>query len=375
MTEADAASGSAPDVNGRTLGFLHVGRPESGVRRYGRILAEEALSRPDLRVIEADAGLLEGRRGGLAARGRALTTADVVHMQWNRRSWGSGVRAAYRYLDFRRSCDRPLVVTLHDVFDRHGLRRRWLEPEAFNLRLVGRTAEHVVVHSQVEVERLHGLVSSERISVVPHFVERRDIAVGHDEARARLGIEGRRVVTLLGFIYGRKGHKVLLEAIPRLDPDVLVVFAGGPIADREKTLRVVQERATSLRLRDRLRITGWLSEDELETWVAATDLAILPFRDLSASGSLSTWIAAARPILASDLPGFREYNARVPGALRIAASLEPRELARTITSQLASSLPEIDAAVAALRDDLSVPRSLDRYLDVGRAASASRTRR
>jgi glycosyltransferase involved in cell wall biosynthesis len=355
----------------QTLGFLHVGRPESGVRRYGRIIADEAAARPDLHVLQAEAGLLEGRRGGLAARGRALSGADVVHLQWNRRSWGSGPRAAYRYLDFRGACERPLVVTLHDVFDRHGLRQRWLEPEALALRLVGRSAERVVVHSQIEVERLSGLVPAERVRVVPHFVERRDIAIGRDEARARLGVEGRRVVTLLGFIYGRKGHKVLLEAIPHLDPDVLVVYAGAAIAEREKHLRSVQERAASLRLGDRLRITGWLSEDDLETWVAATDLAVLPFRDLSASGSLSTWIAVARPILASDLPGFREYNERVPGAIRIAPSLEPRELARAINARLGEELPETDPLVAALRDDLSVPRSLDRYLEVGREAEAS----
>ena len=50
MTEAGA---SEP-----TLGFLHVGRPESGVRRYGRILADEATGRADLRVIQADSGEL-----------------------------------------------------------------------------------------------------------------------------------------------------------------------------------------------------------------------------------------------------------------------------------------------------------------------------
>ena len=293
--------------------------------------------------MQAEAGVLEGRRGGLAARGRELADADVVHLQWNRRSWGSGPRAAYRYLDFRRGCKRPLVVTLHDVFDRHGIRERWLEPEAFNLRLVGRSAERVVVHSQIEVERLDGPRAGR--AHPGGAALRRAPRDGHRSrggSRNGSGWQDRRVVTLLGFIYGRKGHKVLLEAIPRLDPDVLVVYAGGPIAEREKTLRSVQARAASMRLGDRLRITGWLSEEDLETWVAATDLAVLPFRDLSASGSLSTWIAAARPILASDLPGFREYNERVPDAIRIAPSLEPRELARAIMAQLASDLPEID---------------------------------
>ena len=69
-----------------TVGFLHLGRPESGVRRYGRIVADELARRPGIALTQADAGLLEDRRGGLGARGRVFTRQDVdaVLMQWHR---------------------------------------------------------------------------------------------------------------------------------------------------------------------------------------------------------------------------------------------------------------------------------------------------
>jgi len=215
-----------------TLGVLHVGRPESGVRRYGRIITDEASSRPNLRVVTADAGVLEGKRGGLDQRGRELAEADVVWMQWNRRSWGRDARAAQRLVDFRRTFRAPIVVTLHDVFAPRSRREAWLEGETWNMRLVGRLAQRFVVHSEDEVGRTRGLVPIDRVRVVPHFVEQRTASISAKEARARLGVEGRRVVTLLGFIYGRKGHKKMLEAIPRLPDDVLVVFAGGKVAGR-----------------------------------------------------------------------------------------------------------------------------------------------
>jgi hypothetical protein len=158
-----------------------------------------------------------------------------------------------------------------------------------------------------------------------------------------------------------------------LPDDVLVVYAGGNVAGREVALAKIQERARELRLGpDRLRITGWLTEEQLDEWIAATHLAILPFRDLSASGSLSTWIAAGKPMLVNDLPGFAEYNARVPGALRVAPSLEPVVLAEAIERELAGGLPDIDPRVVALRDDLSVAKTLDRYLDVFCEAAAYR---
>ena len=75
--------------NGRplTVGILQVGRPESGVRRYAGIVADGIRSTPGIRVVDADAGLLEGKAGGLGRHGRAFRDggAEVVLMQWKDR--------------------------------------------------------------------------------------------------------------------------------------------------------------------------------------------------------------------------------------------------------------------------------------------------
>ena len=79
-----------------------------------------------------------------------------------------------RLMRFRRAYRGALIVTLHDVFGREGLRQRYLQPDVWSLRWLGRTADRIVVHSQIEVERLRGIIPVDRISVIPHFVERRD---------------------------------------------------------------------------------------------------------------------------------------------------------------------------------------------------------
>lgn len=348
----------------RSIGFLHVGRPESGVRRYGQLIADEARTRSDLRVIEVDAGRLDERTGHLPAVGRELRQADAVILQWNRRGWGGQGRSLARLFRFRRAYRGPLVVTLHDVFERRGLRERHLDPDAWSLRWLGRAADRLVVHSQVEVARLAGIVPRAKLRVVPHFVEERHLPLSAEVARERLGLTDRRVVTLLGFVYGRKGHRYALEAVPRLPHDVVMVYAGGHVAGRTFVHDLALRKAQELKLGDRFRITGYLSEEELETWIAATHLAILPFTDLSASGSLSSWISAGKPMLVSDLPGFREYEARVPGALRFFGPPEPGPLAEAISSLLSNELPDPDPRVLELRDELSMPRTLDRYLGV-----------
>ncbi len=355
------------------LGFLHLGRPESGVRRYGQLIADAAAARPGLTVLQADAGRLDEGSGRLPEAARELRDAQVVVMQWNRRGWGTHGRSLARLLRFRRAWRGGLVVTLHDVFDRSGLRERYLESDAWSLRWLGRSADRLVVHSEVEVERLRGIVPEARTRVIPHFVERRALALGPAAARARLGLADRRIVTLLGFVYGRKGHRYAVEAVPSLPPDVVMVYAGGPIAGRSFVHDLALSKARELGLGERFRITGYLSEEDLETWMAATHLAILPFTDLSASGSMSSWIAAGKPMLVSDLPVVRELERRVPGSLHLFGPPEPGPLAAAINELLAKPLPDVDERVVALGEDLSMERTVDRYLAVAAEALGSRS--
>lgn len=69
------------------VGFLHVGRPRSGLRRYGTILAGEASARDDVEVIESDAGGRDASWSELRAAAMRLRSADVVHLQWKAADW------------------------------------------------------------------------------------------------------------------------------------------------------------------------------------------------------------------------------------------------------------------------------------------------
>jgi len=348
----------------RNLGFLHLGRAESGVRRYGQLIADEARIQTDLDITEVEAGRVDQSSEQLAEVTAGLADCDAVLMQWNRRGWGKNGRSLPRLMRFRRAYKGALVVTLHDVFDRTGLRQRHLQPDVWSLRWLGRTADRIVAHSQIEVERLRGIIPVDKIRVIPHFVERRELALTPEEARAKLGLSDRRVVTLLGFVYGRKGHRYAVEAVPFMPDDAIMVYAGGPVEGRSFVHDLALSKAQELGLGDRFRITGYLSDEELATWMAATHLAILPFTDLSASGSLSSWISAGKPMLVSDLPGTREYGRRVPGALHFFGPTEPFPLGSAIRELLAKPLPDPDPGVQKLGRELSMERTVGRYLEV-----------
>jgi glycosyltransferase involved in cell wall biosynthesis len=268
-----------------------------------------------------------------------------------------------------RSLRRPVVVTLHDVFVPQGRWARRLSPTALGFRRLGHGAASLVVHSEDERRRLDGLAPPGRVEVVPHFVEVRDRLPDRAAARARLDLDGRRVLTLLGFMTKRRGHRLVIDALPSLPDDVMVLFVGSTIVGRDHVRRDLERHAADVGVADRVRFMGYLPEAELEEVLVATDVALCPFRLMSASGALASWISVGRPIVTSDLPPFRELMALSPGALHPFAPYEPGALALAIreTLDLASDGPH--PAVASLARRLATPRIMERYVGLYRAAA------
>jgi glycosyltransferase involved in cell wall biosynthesis len=353
------------------VAFIHLGKEGGGVPRYGRMVAESAHRDPSLDVREIDAGGRDARLGDLRRAAREAGTADVVQLQWKLADWGGGWRGLGRLAWFVLWTRRPIVATLHDVYAPKRRRDRFLRPEAWALRLVGLRARRVVVHANEERRRLKGVVSPRKLAVIPHFVEERPPLPDADIAKSELGLVGRKVVSLLGFITERKGHRLLLEALATLPPDVSVVIAGAPVEGREHRQTELEELASSLGVTDRVLFTGYVGDAMLERVLAATDVGACPFKDLSSSGSLSTWISAGTRIVASDLPAIREYDAISPGAI---CRFMPRT-AEALAAEILLALDAVasdgrtDPGVSRLSEALAVPRIVDRYASVWRAAA------
>jgi glycosyltransferase involved in cell wall biosynthesis len=176
-----------------------------------------------------------------------------------------------------------------------------------------------------------------------------------------LNLIDKKVITLLGFISPYKGHQLVVEAIPYLPQDVQIIFAGNKDLDKN-FVHVLQKLAQVKEVEHRLRFTGYLTEAELDSYLIATDLAICPFKGFSASGSISTWISAACPILSFDLPQIREYNSLEPGAIQIFDSYTPMALATAIQECLEGDQELQSAKVAQLGQKLSLSNILDKHL-------------
>ena len=373
-----------------TVGYLHAGAPEHGVSRYGRLLAGEARARGDVHVIECNltlTGAWRHDRLQIQQAARELAPADVIHVQYNSQRlgsvWGMGWHQFANLFQFSSIMRVPIVATLHDVYPippmgaalrRHPIRFvRELGAQTMSLYWLRRRSARVFVSSQEERARVSPIVP--RVSVIPHFVERRNIRCSQDEAKATLGLTGKRVLTLLGYIHGRKGHRIAIDALAELDDDFVLVCAGGPVPSRTDIVPELLRLAESRGVSARVRVTGWLSEEELERYLVASDVGVCPFTSLAASSSLSTWISVPRPIVASDLPQIAEYNALEANAVRTFRPYTPHELASAIRLAFNERRSETSPAIARLRERLLLPTVTARHLEVYRDVLRARVGR
>jgi glycosyltransferase involved in cell wall biosynthesis len=219
-----------------------------------------------------------------------------------------------------------IVWTMHNLGGHEGSRHA--SEMAVHRELVG-LADAVICHCAAAREAAiaaYGLGPTEaaKLHVVPHgsYVGAYPDAVSGEEARARLGVPAEGPVLLfLGAVRGYKGTDELVAAFAGIeDPSARLLIAGKPRGG-EIEARLAAAAAADRRIVLALR---YLADDELQVWLRAADVVVLPFRDILTSGSAILALSFGRPVVAPALGCLPEtvpaaagvlYDPDVPSAL------------------------------------------------------------
>jgi glycosyltransferase involved in cell wall biosynthesis len=181
---------------------------------------------------------------------------------------------------FRRE---PVVITVHEVWTTETVGRVQYGYVWLVHVLVAMTASRLVFMTKNAEEDFRPRHVSER-ELIPHGVDIDSVRdIDQSEARAMLDLEsGDTVVSQIGFVSRRKGTDDFLELAKR-HPEYEFVVAGGPL--REEDERYFQQVLDSAP--ENVRITGVLSDSKFHAAFAATDVAVLAYRDIRQSGILN----------------------------------------------------------------------------------------
>jgi glycosyltransferase involved in cell wall biosynthesis len=174
--------------------------------------------------------------------------------------------------------------------------------------LVWRRADgYVTITEGLASELRERLGSRADVAVVPDGVRLPSEGPGTVARSARQ--DAPPVVAYSGHLYAWKGVDILLDAIARL-PGVRGLVIGGH--EREPDLARVRALADALGIADRVQFTGLVPPSQVAGLLRAADVLVLPNPASAISTRFTSplklfeYMAAGRPIVATDLPALRE---------------------------------------------------------------------
>ena len=229
----------------------------------------------------------------------------VLHLHWPERRVRDdrAVAAFFRsagllaMLDAARARGMCIVWTVHNLAAHEGSYHAWLEPRYF----------------AALTRRLHGfIVLSESgiaaaCSAYPHLRERRAFVVPHghmrdvyprtltrEQARAQLHVAAdANVFSFVGQVRPYKNVVLLVQQFRALGADAVLLVAG-----KTRPRALVDDIRAAAGDDPRIQFTPrFIADDQLQLYLLAADVVVLPYRDILNSGSALLALSFDRPVL------------------------------------------------------------------------------
>jgi glycosyltransferase involved in cell wall biosynthesis len=259
---------------------------------------------------------------------------DVVHVQYlPMLRWKAPLDLWF--VSFCQMRGSKMVLTVHDILP-HDTEETYKN----TFRNLYRRADALICHSESIRMRLTSEfeIITEKIFVIPHGPFFYDVPPDTSTLPTQpLEVKPpRQIVLCQGIIFPYKGIDLLHNAWQKVEAQIasaqLVVLGTGAT----DLLHELSQQAQHLGL-TRVRFDfRFASVEELVATYRSADVVVYPYRAITTSGALATGLAFGKPIVASNLPVFRELLTNGEDAFLVQVS-DQDELAHAIVRLLENS--------------------------------------
>lgn len=169
---------------------------------------------------------------------------------------------------------------------------RWIYRHADAIVVYGEHVKRYLVEQGVKSERIFVAAHAVDNSLYAHAVDPQD----KTRHKAKLSLDGRKVVLYLGRLEEVKGLDYLLKAFARLSLDdaVLVVAGDGSL------YKSLVASAQALGILTKVRFAGYVSPDDAPLYYAVADLFVLP--SVTVPAQKETWGLVVNEAMNQGLP-------------------------------------------------------------------------
>lgn len=198
---------------------------------------------------------------------------------------------------------KPLVVTARGSDINLIAQYRW--PRRMMQWAARRAAASIGVSKALADAMAEWDIGREKLHVMRNGVDlERFRPLPQDEARARLGLQGRPLLVSVGNLVPLKGHDLTIAAFARVLPEYpeaqLALVGAG--AERER----LEAQVRALGLQGSVVFAGSVENAELPDWFSAADLSILSSSREGLPNVLLESMACGAPVVATRVGGTRE---------------------------------------------------------------------
>lgn len=233
---------------------------------------------------------------GRCAREILAGKPDLVIFQW----WHPYFAPCYRGL-LRRLKGVKTLFICHNVFPHE----RFPMDRALT-KMVLKKGDFFITHSKTDAADLRSIRRDAAVceAVHPTYDAFQFQNLTQEEARQKLGLGGQEQVLLFfGFVREYKGLKHLIAALPGIAkrlPKVHLLIVGDFGKDKQEYLELIAQNNAEQFL---TICDGYIPDQEVEQYFAASDLVVLPYESATQSGIVQIAYGFERPVVATNVGG------------------------------------------------------------------------
>ena len=230
--------------------------------------------------------------------------AEVMHAQGYTLMTFKGVLAAHRL-------GIPVICTFHTLggdalkyyspirmSDKLGKKLSWIY-----FRFLSKWIDIIVTPSPDTARELRENGITNEIRALPTPVDTdRFKPVDGSRVREKYGIQDKRVMVHVGRVAFEKEINRLVEVMPMLDPDIVLLVVGkGPAMDGLK------QQAQDLGVSERVIFAGFVPDEELTEYYGAGDIGVMASRWETECLTVLQALACGLPVACADARALRDY--------------------------------------------------------------------